>query len=363
MLQELIEKKGDQLLLWLEKQKKVFHHFYSSIDLRENNYKASPVDINLFPSGFNNFALDLLQEGLAETLPPVKKIALLVENFTRNEKYLANVARLKEAVMLTGREVSLFTIENQQIIALEGSALSEVELILLNNDLTQGAPEELFTIPSLPSPLFGWYKRRKSCHFKLYNELVEEMAKDIMFDPWLLTSYSDQGLEVNFREKIGLEALADKADKLLQKIKNKYQEYSIKDQPYLFIKADSGTFGLGIFTITDPEEILTINKKTRHSLATIKGGKLNDSVILQEGIITGMQENNKAAERVLYQIKNHSLGTLLRYNDEKNNKENLNSPGMSIKYLGEKRKLDQIIMALCNITLEKEFLLLSNKSI
>jgi len=361
LLKKLLERE-EEMLSWIQEKRVTFHHYYSSIDLRENNYKVSPVDINLFPSGFNNFKLQNLVEALDKTLPSGKKVGLVAENFSRNEKYLANVNNLKQALELLSREVSLLTIENSQVITLKGLPLSQLDYLLLNNDLTEGAPEELFTIPSLPNPLFGWYKRRKYDHFEIYNNLVKKMAQDLNFDSWLLTTYLDRASGLDFRHKIGLEELATKTDLLLQKIQNKYQEYDIKDQAYIFIKSERGTFGLGVLKVNSAEELLQMNKKTRHSLSHIKGGIVNDSVMLQEGITTSLQEEGLAAERVLYSIRDSILGSLVRYNERKDSKDSLNARGMQIKFLGPLRKLDQIIIGLVNLTLEKEFLLLSNKS-
>jgi glutamate--cysteine ligase len=361
VLKKLLEKEKE-IIDWLAEQKITFHHYYSSIDLRENNYKASPVDINLFPSGFNNFDPKILQEVLGKTLPLGKKVGLVAENFSRNEKYLANINNLKTALELLGLEVSLLTIEEGRVITLEGLSLSKLDYLLLNNDLTEGAPKELFSLPSLPNPLFGWYKRKKSCHFEIYNNLVAKMAQDLNFDPWFLTTYLDKASGIDFKNKIGLDILAEKASSLLEKIKLKYQEYQIKDKPYLFIKAEAGTFGLGVLKVDSVDQLLNINKKNRHSLAYIKDGTANNDVMLQEGIITALEEEGKPAERVLYQIQDLTLGSLIRYNERKNSEESLNSPGMMIKFLGPMRKLDIIICGLVNLTLEKEFLLLSNQS-
>ena len=63
---------------------------FSSFDFRDSGYKASIVDSNVFPSGFNN--LDLESQLYASTrfsnylssISPEKNVLIISENHTRN---------------------------------------------------------------------------------------------------------------------------------------------------------------------------------------------------------------------------------------------------------------------------------------
>ena len=151
------------------------------------------------------------------------------------------------------------------------------DMILLNNDLTEGVPEILHDIkqPILPKPNQGWHKRRKFNHYQAYNRIIEDFCKTFALDPWLFTTFSKKCYNVNFKEKKGLACIATHVDEILNKIRNKYSQYDITEDPYVFIKADKGTFGMGIITVRSGKEVLEINKKTRHSINKIKGGVEN----------------------------------------------------------------------------------------
>ncbi len=75
--------------------------FYGSVDLRNAGFKLAPVDMNLFPGGFNNLHESFLplcvqaaQSAVERICPDASKLLLVPENHTRNQFYLMNVARL-----------------------------------------------------------------------------------------------------------------------------------------------------------------------------------------------------------------------------------------------------------------------------
>ena len=54
-LQKLINNRREDIIKWVDgKRKEVTLPIYSSFDIRDNGVKASIVDSNLFPAGFNN---------------------------------------------------------------------------------------------------------------------------------------------------------------------------------------------------------------------------------------------------------------------------------------------------------------------
>ena len=63
-------------------------------------------------------------------------------------------------------------------------------------------------------------------------------------------------------------------EKLLREIGAKYEEYGIDQQPVVFIKADSGTYGMGVMTVRDADEVLALNRKQRTRMSRSKEGLL-----------------------------------------------------------------------------------------
>ena len=52
--------------------------------------------------------------------------------------------------------------------------------------------------------------------------------------------------------------------KILKKIQDKYDQHQIKHAPYVVIKADAGTYGMGIMIAKSPEDVLSLNRKKRN---------------------------------------------------------------------------------------------------
>ena len=76
--------------------------FYSSVDLRNAGFKLAPVDLNLFPGGFNNLNPEFLplcvhaaMSAVQKICPDSRRFMLVPENHTRNLHYLQNVAVLQ----------------------------------------------------------------------------------------------------------------------------------------------------------------------------------------------------------------------------------------------------------------------------
>ena len=44
---------------------------------------------------------------------------------------------------------------------------------------------------------------------------------------------------------------------LLEEIRTKYQEYGVKDEPFVMVKADAGTYGMGVMMVRDADEVRT----------------------------------------------------------------------------------------------------------
>lgn len=338
--------------------------FYGSVDLRNAAYKLAPVDTNLFPGGFNNLSEDMLPlavqaatSAIEKYCPDAKNLLLIPENHTRNMFYLQNVLRLASILRQTGLTVRFGSLnpevtEPTTLTLPDGRTLTAEPLkrsgkriglegfdpcaILLNNDLSAGLPEVLRGLHEqvlLPPLHAGWAVRRKSTHFAAYNDVAKKFGKAFDLDPWLINPYFAKATNINFQEHQGEEALAAHADSLLKQIRLKYKEYGIEDQPFVIVKADAGTYGMGIMSIKDPAELIGLNRKQRNKMAVIKEGMEVTDVLLQEGVRTIERIEDHTAEPVVYMLDRFVIGGFYRYNTERGNDENLNSPGMSFKQL------------------------------
>ena len=360
-LLKLFKEREHEIRQWLDNYREPLKDpMYSSVDLRNAGFKMSPVDTNIFPGGWNNIcgksqrtASEKLKGYINRCYPGTTKILILPEHHTRNTYYLTNISKLKEIIEKAGFEVrignfnpenteetlSLETSEGQPVTEYKVSRKDDIlfagdweaDTYILNNDLSGGIPEILQNLkrPLLPTPFGGWHARIKSDHFHYYQILVTMFAQEFGFDPWLLNPYFDHAEDVDFTSAESLKSLAEKTDALLEKITAKYQEYGIKDKPFIFIKNESGTYGMGVTTVESGEEVMAFNRDERKKMSTGKDKVKITRVILQEGIPTVEKLEHKIAEPVLYMVDNQVVGGFYRLHGERSDRENLNSPGMS----------------------------------
>ena len=334
--------------------------FYTSVDVRNAGFKLAPVDTNLFPGGFNNLTDEMLplavqaaMAAIEKICPEAKNLLLIPEKHTRNTFYLANVQRLMQIFHMAGMNVRLGTLDDAitsptAIELPDGSALRLEPLvrsrgrlglkdfdpctILLNNDLSAGIPKVLENLHEqylLPPLHAGWAVRRKTNHFAAYEEVAKKFAKLLGMDPWLINPLFARCGEVNFTDGTGAECLMSNAEALLAKVRRKYKEYGIQEKPFLIVKADAGTYGMGIMTVRDPKDLVDLNRRSRNKMSVIKDGQEVSEVILQEGVPTYERVNDAVAEPVVYMIDRYVVGGFYRVNAERGIDENLNSPGAS----------------------------------
>jgi glutamate--cysteine ligase len=339
--------------------------FYASVDLRNAGFKLAPVDTNLFPAGFNNLnpaskplCIQAIQITLQRFCPDAKGIMIIPENHTRNLKYLENVATLQEYISLAGYRCSLGTLreditEPTTIDLPSGKQITlhpvtrrdnEISIgdftpcaIVLNNDLSGGRPEILENIEqTLIPPLdLGWSNRFKSDHFQIYDDVANRFAELIDIDPWLINPHFTNCGAIDFMKREGEDCLAENTELLLTRIQQKYDEYDINEKPYVVIKADQGTYGMGIMVVSSGEELRQLNRKQRTKMSTTKEGGDTSEVILQEGVPTRETwgDDKLTAEPVVYMIDHYVVGGFYRMHSQKSATDNLNSPGMSFEPL------------------------------
>ena len=338
--------------------------FYGSTDLRNSGFKLAPVDLNLFPGGFNNLnesfmplCVQAAQAAIERICPDARRLLLIPENHTRNQFYLQNVAQLVAVLRLTGLEVrlgslspevtELTTLElaNGATLTLEplvrhGSRLGVKDFepcaVLLNNDLSAGVPEVLRNLDGqwlIPPLHAGWHTRRKSNHARVYDRVAQDFAQVIGIDPWRINPEFGVCGQINFKERTGEECLAAQVDALLTRIRAKYKEYGVTDQPFVVVKADAGTYGMGVMTVKDASEVQGLNRRQRNKMAVIKEGMQVQEVIIQEGVHTFETIDDAVAEPVVYMMDHYVVGGFYRVHTERGRDENLNATGMHFKPL------------------------------
>lgn len=332
--------------------------FYASVDLRNAGFKLAPVDTNLFPGGFNNLnptflplCVQATMSAIEKVCPEAHRLLLIPENHTRNTYYLSNVAALTNILRQAGLEVrigslnpeitaptSLETHDGHSILLEPVQRLGNRLLldgfdgcaVLLNNDLSAGVPDilrglEQTVIPPLHA---GWATRRKSQHFSAYNRVATEFAQLLDIDEWLLNPYFETCGEIDFHARTGEDCLAAKVEELLAKIRTKYQEYGVDQEPFVIAKADAGTYGMGIMTVKSPDDVRDLNRKQRNKMSVVKEGLQVSEIIIQEGVYTFESINDAVAEPVVYMIDRYVVGGFYRMHTGRDIDENLNAPGM-----------------------------------
>jgi len=361
----LLEKQT-QVETWLREQwLQTSAPFYASVDLRNAGFKLAPVDTNLFPAGFNNLnpsfmplCIQAAQTAVERACPTAKRVLIVAENHTRNLFYLESLETLRDIFQKAGLEARIGSLRDDitetMTIELPSGKTCTLEplvrqgnrvavddfspcLVLLNNDLSAGRPAILEDLEQVVMPPLhaGWSTRKKSDHFTKYNAVAKEFAAQIDIDPWLISPLTLQCGEVNFKEKSGTECLARNIDNLLMSIRAKYREYNIDRDPFVVVKADSGTYGMGIMTVKSADEIENLNRKQRNKMSSAKEGLVVDNVLVQEGVYTfeTLGDDNAVAEPVIYMMDHFVVGGFYRVHTGRGPNENLNAPGMHFEPL------------------------------
>lgn len=355
---EKLESKREEIKDWFS-QKRVEYPMpiYGSVDIRDFGWKVGVVDANHFPAGFNNVSqedrpkiAELLKNHLLKQHPNCTWIHLYPESHTRNAAYVENVMTLKLLLEMSGFRCTVGSPtlngngflngitgplkidqvdDNEDKLTVNGESPC---LILLNNDLTEGIVPGLSEHDVTPAPSMGWHRRRKSEHYHNLKEYVHEIAEMLEIDPWhLMPEYfvsEDKCLE---KDACRIQLAAEVND-FLEKIRQKYADLGIDREPFAIVKNDAGTYGLGIMTVTNGEELLKLSNRKMKKLMYSKGGAGVENFIIQEGIPTSiLTENGGPVEPVVYLVDGEAASWFYRINESKKDTENLNSPSASFE--------------------------------
>jgi len=332
--------------------------FYCSVDVRNAGFKLAPVDTDLFPRGWNNLtpamlplAVQAAMAAIEKICPEARNLLIIPENDVRSTFYLSNLAQMRRIFHMAGLNVRLGSInpdvKKATTLKLPGGETLTLEpvvrnkgrvgvkdfdpcTILLNNDLVAGVPgilEDLNEQYLLPPLHASWSTRRRSTHFKTYEDVTKRFGKLIGVDPWLINPMFDRCGGIDLSTADGLEALTARVDTMLAKVKKKYKEYGIKERAFVVVKADNLGSGAGLMTVRDAKDVAALAKKAVAAAGSpFKGVQ---ELILQEGVLTLERMNDAVAEPVVYMMDRYVVGGFYRIHAERGVDEELNAPGSS----------------------------------
>ncbi len=338
---------------------------YASMDIRDAGWKIAVVDVNLFPAGFNNLSASDKSRGAqcmkeffsAKLLKtPPWKIVVVPEAHTNNPGYLENLAGILTLLKEAGCEARLLwpgfpSIPKPWILKTTSGSLLEylpaeqallgADALLLNHDMSGGVPKIIqnVSLPTFPSTNLGWYKRKKSTHQEIVTSLLRRLEKKFsFFDSWYLSAESVALDHVDFSDTAGLDKVAGETSKLLQKIAKEYAARGIEEQPHVYIKNDSGTYGMGIITVNDAQQLFDEASAVRRKMKKGKESVPISKVIIQEGVPTAFTYPNPSSQQHLvvgepsvYLINGVPVGGFMRIHETlppaSGRFENLNQPG------------------------------------
>lgn len=346
---------------WLDSQTNSNTIFYASVDVRRGGGRICPIDVNLFPAGFNNLCKTDGGDVSARLNQAFDRIGVrrdaaigvVAESHTRNPYYAEHLHSLIAFLRAAGYKTEVSCPECADDVVVASSSgqsltLSPIsrrgdkivfgadfvpDILLLNNDLAAGAPLLLKNLsqPVIPGLGYGWFARRKHNFFETYAEIASNFCREIGVDPRTINPLTIHVGDVNFKEKSGLDRIAAAVEKVLAESKKWYEENGISETPTAIVKSDSGTYGMAVMSVTSADEILQMNRKTVNKMHVGKGKVQTTGVIVQEGIPTEDSVDGCPAEPAVYLIGGLPVGAFFRHHCERENTYNLNVSGMAFK--------------------------------
>jgi glutamate--cysteine ligase len=285
-------------------------------------------------------AVQAAMVAIEKICPEAKNLLLIPENHSNNANntfYLSSIAQLRRIFHMAGLHVRIGSIDpdikqnttvelpNGESIVLEPVIRTSKRLglkdfdpctILLNNELTKGLPgilEELHEQFVLPPLHASGSIRRKSTHYKTYDDVCKRFGKLLGVDPWLINPMFLTCTDADLPATV---------DTLLAKIKKKYKEYGITDKPFVVVKTNHSSTadkhaGTGVMMLRQSSEL-----KDHKDIASFSG-----ELVVQEGVLTKERMNDAVAEPVVYMMDRYVVGGFYRVHADRGMDENLCSPG------------------------------------
>lgn len=359
-IHQLTLRNNQKICQWFRSRSlEVPYPIYSSYDIRDSGYKVTNVDANIFPAGFNNIcptdkesAAPLFKKYLvAHYEKPIQKILLITEEHTNNSFYWENVFNIQSLLEASGcrvklgfprrleSDLELSSASGQKLVvhsAGDGDPLwreFQPDLVISNNDFSDAHPDwhPGAEIPINPPREMGWYQRKKSRYFFHYNNLVNDFSEVAGIDPFLMRVETEEYENFDLSDDQSRRELANRVDAFIDRLRTAYSQKKVDQEPFVFVKNNSGTYGLAVIKVTSGKDVLEWSYKSRKKMKASKGGRDVEEVIIQEGIPSRVRAEGSSAEPVIYMIGCELAGGFLRTHSEKSSTESLNSPGAVYK--------------------------------
>ena len=331
--------------------------FYSAATVRNAGFKLASVSTSLHPDGWHNLTPEMLSLAVQAAMIAIEKICpdahnllIVPKNGHHSQYYLSNLARLQRIFRRGGLHVRIgsidpaiknstrFDLTDGQHVTLEPALRMAHRIglhnfdpctILLNNDLQSGIPgilEDIHEQYLLPPLHAGWATRRKSRHFKCYEDLAKRLSKLLGIDPWLIKPMFEPCSQVIPTESI--DALRAKVDSVMTRLRRKYKEYDIKEKPFVVVKFDHDGHDLpGCITVRDVKDLSELTGWVKHLSEDHKPAA--HDFFVQEGLLTHERMNDSVAEPVIYMMDRYVVGGFYRVLLGGQRDESLNGPKSS----------------------------------
>jgi len=323
--------------------------FYTACQVCNTGSKLAPLATDLFPSGWNHLAEEMLPLSVQAAMAAIEKICpearnllIIAENQWQESSYLANLAQLQRIFTRAGLNVRIgsvspemnsithATLEDGSRMALEPVLRNRHRLglqdfdpctLLLNNALRAGAPgilEDLYEQYLLPPLHAGASVRRKDRHLHSYEEVAKRLAKMLGIDPWLISplfttlpatlfahahATEDSDKKTIARKQKGLDALHTALDTILTKVRRKYKEYGVHEKPFVVLKANGS--GMPALTLHDAKELDSMEQLPTW-LANCHSKSYD--IVMQEGLTSQERIGASVATPVVYTMDRYVVG-------------------------------------------------------
>jgi glutamate--cysteine ligase len=143
--------------------------------------------------------------------------------------------------------------------------------------------------------------------------------------------------EINFQERTAKSAWPQRR-RCCSPVSRKYGVRH-RAKPFVIVKADAGTYGMGIMTVRDASEVLSLNRKQRNKMAVVKEGMEVSEVIIQEGVPTFETVDDGTAEPVVYMIDRYVVGGFYRVNTGPRHRREPERAGHALQAAGLRYRL------------------------
>ncbi len=279
--------------------------FYGSVDLRNAGFKLAPIDTNLFPGGFNNLAEDTLpcavqaaQVAVERACPEARRLLLIPERHTRNVHYLTSVARLARILSSSGLDVRIGSVVGRDHRTDDDLACPAATNCWSSpSGGRAGAWAWPISIPAwccstttcrpafrailqdldpaqtmLPPLQAGWACAASRHHFACYDKVADEFAALVQVDPWMINPLFARCGQIDFRDS-GEQCLPGRARSTCcwRRSARNTRPTASAQKPFVIVKADAGTYGMGIMTVHDAADVMALNRKQRNKMAVVQG--------------------------------------------------------------------------------------------